>query len=754
MQQLWRLPAVTAVDVLQKQLVTPLQLVEAAEARWKGSLLYKDVIADHDDPLVQRLEEKGAIIVGKTNTPEMGAGSQTYNELFGTTLNPWDTSKTPGGSSGGSAAAVAVGQVWLATGTDLGGSLRNPASYCGVVGMRNTIGLVPQEQGADGAAAAARSGPAWRLRSVSGLLARSVADLALGLDAVVGEHAQDPLSLPAPQQSFAAVAAPGAAQLPKRVAFSRDLGVSPVCEEVAALCRAAAGWWSSQATELVEDCPDLSSAPKVFELLRAFHFKDSAAQTLDNPAVVSVIKPELIWQLASARDMTQQQVEWAVAAHDQLLAEVDSFFSKYDLLLCPTVMLPPFDATLTWPREFAGHRFANYVDWMRTCSTISALRLPAISIPCGTTMSGLPVGLQVVGPRDGDAAVLSAAAAFERAHGYVSSVPRDVAGRSKVIVCAAAPVTAEEVSKKPESFDFASYMADTAKSVQAALDKAVPAKYPETLNEAMRYSLLAGGKRVRPALCLAACQLVGGDLDQAMPTACAMEMIHTMSLIHDDLPAMDNDDFRRGRPTNHKVYGENMAILSGDALLTYAFEHICRDTQGVAADRLVRVVVELARASGAEGLVGGQVVDIQSEDKEASIALFAAPQVGLDVLKYIHEHKTAALLEAAVVCGAIVGGADQATVEKLRRYALNIGLAFQVIDDILDITQSTEVLGKTAAKDLASNKTTYPKLLGIEKSKQVAEELIAEAIAQLDGFEPSRAAPLVALAKYIGYRQN
>lgn len=318
--------------------------------------------------------------------------------------------------------------------------------------------------------------------------------------------------------------------------------------------------------------------------------------------------------------------------------------------------------------------------------------------------------------------------------------------RPQTVYCAAAPVTAEEVNttKTEASFDFQSYMTSTAKQVNAALDKAVPAKYPETLNDSMRYSLLAGGKRVRPALCLAACELVGGNLDQCMPTACAMEMIHTMSLIHDDLPAMDNDDFRRGRPTNHKVYGENMAILAGDALLTYSFEHIARDTKGVSADRVVRVIVELARASGAEGLVGGQVVDIQSEDKE----------VGLDVLKYIHEHKTAALLEAAVVCGAIVGGADDATVEKLRRYALNIGLAFQVIDDILDVTQTTEVLGKTAAKDLASNKTTYPKLLGIEKSREVADNLIAEAIQQLDGFEASRSAPLIALAKYIGYRQN
>eukprot|EP00877_Chromochloris_zofingiensis_P012309 jgi/Chrzof1/7331/Cz02g19200.t1_GGPS[v5.2] len=316
--------------------------------------------------------------------------------------------------------------------------------------------------------------------------------------------------------------------------------------------------------------------------------------------------------------------------------------------------------------------------------------------------------------------------------------------RTQVIANAAGVATAEQVGTKPDSFDFQTYMVDTAKLVNQALDAAVPAKYPETLNDSMRYSLLAGGKRVRPALCLAACQLVGGDLRAALPTACAMEMVHTMSLIHDDLPAMDNDDFRRGRPTNHKVYGEDIAILSGDALLTYAFEHIARDTRGVSADRVVRIIVELARASGADGLVGGQVVDIQSEDKE----------VGLDVLKYIHEHKTAALLEAAVVCGAIAGGADDAVVEKLRRYALNIGLAFQVIDDILDITQSTEVLGKTAAKDLASNKTTYPKLLGIEKSREVADNLIKEAIQQLDGFGSAKAAPLIALAKYIGYRQN
>ncbi|MEW5298876.1 MAG: hypothetical protein WDW36_001950 [Sanguina aurantia] len=294
------------------------------------------------------------------------------------------------------------------------------------------------------------------------------------------------------------------------------------------------------------------------------------------------------------------------------------------------------------------------------------------------------------------------------------------------------------------AFDFASYMKGRAHLVNQALDQCMPARYPEVLTEAMRYSLLAGGKRVRPALCLAACELVGGDMHAAMPTACAMEMVHTMSLIHDDLPSMDNDDMRRGRPTNHKVYGEDVAILAGDAMLSYSFEHVARATKGASAERVLRVIAELGRAVGTEGLVAGQVVDIKSENVE----------VGLDVLRYIHHHKTAALLEAAVVCGAVIGGADDITIEKLRKYALNIGLAFQVVDDILDVTSTTEILGKTAAKDLVVNKTTYPKLLGLEASRKIADDLITEAIAQLDDFPADKAAPLVALAKFIGYRQS
>ncbi|KAL6783996.1 GGPS1 [Auxenochlorella protothecoides x Auxenochlorella symbiontica] len=294
------------------------------------------------------------------------------------------------------------------------------------------------------------------------------------------------------------------------------------------------------------------------------------------------------------------------------------------------------------------------------------------------------------------------------------------------------------------AFDFRQYMQQRAALVDAALDLAVPLQYPEKINEAMRYSLLAGGKRVRPALCLAACELVGGPLEAAMPAACAMEMIHTMSLIHDDLPAMDNDDFRRGQPANHKAYGEEIAILAGDALLSLSFEHIARETRGVDPVRVLAAISEVGRAVGSRGLVAGQVVDLGSE----------GGGVGLATLRYIHEHKTAALLEAAVVSGALLGGAEEADLERLRTYSRAIGLAFQVVDDILDITGTSEELGKTAGKDLSSAKTTYPSLVGLARSREIADELIEDAKAQLTQYEPARAAPLVALAEYIRNRKN
>ncbi|KAG2408706.1 hypothetical protein LR48_Vigan01g187700 [Vigna angularis] len=328
----------------------------------------------------------------------------------------------------------------------------------------------------------------------------------------------------------------------------------------------------------------------------------------------------------------------------------------------------------------------------------------------------------------------------------VTKRPRDKLYSSSPFTVSAVLTKEEtvETEEKP-AFNFKSYMVQKADAVNQALDDAVPLREPLRIHEAMRYSLLAGGKRVRPVLCVAACELVGGAASTAMPAACAVEMIHTMSLIHDDLPCMDNDDLRRGKPTNHKVFGEDVAVLAGDALLAFAFEHIAGATVGASPPRIVRALGELARAIGAEGLVAGQVVDIKSEGLD---------DVGLERLEFIHLHKTAALLEGAVVLGAILGGGTDEEIEKLRKFARYIGLLFQVVDDILDVTKSSQELGKTAGKDLAADKVTYPKLLGIEKSKEFAAKLNKDAQDQLSGFDPVKAAPLVALANYIAYRQN
>jgi geranylgeranyl diphosphate synthase type II len=294
-----------------------------------------------------------------------------------------------------------------------------------------------------------------------------------------------------------------------------------------------------------------------------------------------------------------------------------------------------------------------------------------------------------------------------------------------------------------QTFDLETYLSQRQQQVEEALSAAVRPAYPERLYEAMRYSLLAGGKRLRPILCLAACELAGGSVEQAMPTACALEMIHTMSLIHDDLPAMDNDDFRRGKPTNHKVFGEDIAILAGDALLAYAFEHIASQTRGVPPQRILEVIARIGHAAAATGLVGGQVVDLESEGKAIS----------LETLEYIHRHKTGALLEASVVSGAILAGADEELLGRLSHYAQDIGLAFQIVDDILDVTATSEQLGKTAGKDQVVAKATYPSLLGLEASRQKAEELIQAAKQALRPYG-SQAEPLLALADFIARRQH
>ncbi len=305
-------------------------------------------------------------------------------------------------------------------------------------------------------------------------------------------------------------------------------------------------------------------------------------------------------------------------------------------------------------------------------------------------------------------------------------------------------VFTDERPDTTSSFDLAAYLAERKETVEVALDQSIQVVFPETIYESMRYSLMAGGKRLRPILCLATCEMTGGTLEMAMPTACALEMIHTMSLVHDDLPAMDNDDYRRGKLTNHKIYGDAIAILAGDGLLAYAFEFTATQTPNVPADRLVNVIARLGRAVGAAGLVGGQSVDLECEGKT---------DVSVETLDFIHRHKTAALLEASVVCGAVLAGATDDHIQRLTRYAQDIGLAFQIVDDILDITATQAELGKTAGKDLNAQKVTYPSLWGLDESRRKAQALVDAAKHELLPFG-STAQPLIALADYITARTH
>ena len=267
-----------------------------------------------------------------------------------------------------------------------------------------------------------------------------------------------------------------------------------------------------------------------------------------------------------------------------------------------------------------------------------------------------------------------------------------------------------------------SYLARRAAEVNEWLDRLVPSETtpPVQLHRAMRYSLLAGGKRLRPVLTLAAGEAFGADTDDLMPAACAIEMIHTYSLIHDDLPAMDNDDLRRGRPTCHKAFGEAVAILAGDALLTQAFRVLASDSPKRNAERQVQVIREVATAAGTvEALIGGQMADIESEGKNVDAAM----------LEDIHHSKTGAMITASVVVGGLIAGANEDQIDKLRQYGKGIGLAFQIADDILDVTSTSEQLGKTPGKDQAANKATYPAIHGIATSEARARELVEEAVA-------------------------
>jgi geranylgeranyl diphosphate synthase, type II len=292
-------------------------------------------------------------------------------------------------------------------------------------------------------------------------------------------------------------------------------------------------------------------------------------------------------------------------------------------------------------------------------------------------------------------------------------------------------------------FDLNIYLSRRKQLVEAAMEKIFPVSpgLQQRVIEAAHYSLFAGGKRLRPILCLASAEVVGGDIEPVLPAACALEMIHTYSLIHDDLPAMDNDDFRRGVPTNHKVFGEAIAILAGDALLTEAFEYFA--LSDVSPDKITEVIRVAVKAAGYRGMIGGQVIDLECENRKVDLA----------TVEYMHIHKTGALLSASLEIGAILGGGDQVQTSALKNYGHHVGLAFQITDDLLDVEGDPALMGKTPGSDAARNKMTYPALLGIAQSRDAARAHVESSLDALAGFDV-RAEPLRAIARYLLVRRG
>jgi len=377
----------------------------------QGSPIYRNNIPDRSDLLVEHLEANGGVIYAKSNTPEFGAGANTFNEVFGATRNPWDTSRSAAGSSGGAAVALATGMAWLAHGSDMGGSLRNPASFCGIVGMRPSIGRVAHTP----VAAVDRN------LGVQGPMARNVEDLALLLDAMSGEHAADPLSLPLLPTSFLSAARSGGK--PKRVAYSPDLGITPVDPEVAAITRKAAMRFAEAGAVVEEAHPDLREAHECFHVLRAFDFAISKAALLRSRR--DQLKPEVIWNIEEGLKLTVEQLERAEAQRVAMTARTVEFFGTYDLLLTPATIVAPFPVEHRYVAECAEKKFDNYVEWLGIVYAITLVCCTALSLPCGFTASGLPVGLQMVAAPRAEAQLLAGAKLLEDILGVRGTTPID-----------------------------------------------------------------------------------------------------------------------------------------------------------------------------------------------------------------------------------------------------------------------------------------------------------------------------------------
>lgn len=364
-----------------------------------GSPIFADHIPEASDPLVERLQAEGATIYAKTNTPEFGAGANTFNEVFGATLNPWNTSRSAAGSSGGSAVALATGMAWLAHGSDLGGSLRNPASFCGIVGLRPSPGRVASAPGV----------PIDRLLSVQGPMARNVEDCAFFLDCLSGEDTRDPVSLPKPETGFLAAARSG--WKPRRVAFSADLGITPVDAEVAEICRKAAYRFTEIGAVVEEAHPDFSGLHDAFNVLRAKNFAISKKTLLD--AKRDLLKPEVIWNIEKGLALTMEDHTRAETTRAAIYERVRVFFDDYDLICTPATIVAPFPVGNRYVESCNGVKFDNYVHWLAIAYAFTTASCPAISIPCGFTREGLPVGLQIAARQRADGRLLAGAKALE-----------------------------------------------------------------------------------------------------------------------------------------------------------------------------------------------------------------------------------------------------------------------------------------------------------------------------------------------------
>ena len=369
-----------------------------------GSRIYKDFVPDGDALIVERLKAAGAIIIGKTNTPEFGAGSHTFNAVFGATLNPYDLTKTCGGSSGGAAVALACGMVPLADGSDLGGSLRNPAGFCNVVGLRTAPGRVPVYPSIAGSFAL----------SVEGPMARTVRDVAFLLSVLAGPDARAPISIDEPGFAFSRPLQRDFKGT--RIAWSRDLGRYPVQPAVNQVCDRARSTFADLGCRIEDDEPDFGDADEIFQILRAWSYAQTRGEDLKRHR--DLIKDTVVWNIEQGLKLSSLDVERMEAKRTKLRQRVSEFMERYEFLVLPVSQVAPFPVETDWVRDINGIRMETYIDWMATCYAITITELPAISVPCGFTGEGLPIGLQIVGRHQRELELLQMAFAFEQATQY------------------------------------------------------------------------------------------------------------------------------------------------------------------------------------------------------------------------------------------------------------------------------------------------------------------------------------------------